>query len=122
MKDSEPLPVETPDSDTLSGPQYEKGVTIQIFSAGRIRCINDIDPENSIVGNMSSYDKDFNAQITNWLKMNNVDTSTPIKIIGTLDSSYSDVSKVTDVLDKMGITKYQLSSGLNPAEYYSPES
>lgn len=91
-------------------------VTIQIFDFGRVRCVNNAG--NNVVGNMSTTDYDFKKQFANWLKMNNVDSSSSVLINTTNDADYSDITKVINALKANGITEFELSSTLDKIEYY----
>lgn len=97
----------------------EEDITIQIFSVGRVRCINNKDSSNTVAGNMHTMDYDFEKQMGKWLKMNKVDSSTGIVVNSTNDADYSDITKVIDILEKRGISKYKLSSNLTEADYYN---
>lgn len=77
--------VEVPESTSGANDDVAEDVTIQIYCLGRVRCVNNVNAKNSIVGNMSTLDFDFNRQLANWLKMNNVDSSTEITVRERLD-------------------------------------
>lgn len=112
------IEVETPESISASDENITEDITIQIFRGGRIRCINNHDSSNTVVGNMNTSDYDFEKQLANWIKMNKVDSSTGIIVNSTNDADYSDITKVIDTLNKSGISKFKLSSSLTPSDYY----
>lgn len=109
--------VEVPESTSGANDDVAEDVTIQIYCLGRVRCVNNVNAKNSIVGNMSTLDFDFNRQLANWLKMNNVDSSTGIVVNSTKNTDYSDILKVVDALNENGITKFRLSSTLSEMDY-----
>ncbi len=109
--------VEVPESSSGANDDVAEDVTIQIYCLGRVRCVNNVNAKNSIVGNMSTLDFDFNRQLANWLKMNNVDSSTGIIVNSTKNTDYSDILKVVDALNENGITKFRLSSTLSEMDY-----
>lgn len=111
--------VEVPESTSGANDDVAEDVTIQIYCLGRVRCVNNVNAKNSIVGNMSTLDFDFNRQLANWLKMNNVDSSTGIVVNSTKNTDYSDILKVVDALNENGITKFRLSSTLSEMDYYN---
>lgn len=110
--------IETPESINASDENITEDVTIQIFSVGRVRCINNKDSSNTVVGNMNTSDYDFEKQLANWIKINKVDSSTGIIVNSTNDADYSDITKVIDTLNKSGISKFKLSSSLTTSDYY----
>lgn len=111
--------VEVPESSSGANDDVAEDVTIEIYCLGRVRCVNNVNAKNSIVGNMSTLDFDFNRQLANWLKMNNVDSSTGIIVNSTKKTDYSDILKVVDALNENGITKFRLSSTLSEMDYYN---
>lgn len=111
--------VEVPESSSGANDDVAEDVTIEIYCLGRVRCVNNVNAKNSIVGNMSTLDFDFNRQLANWLKMNNVDSSTGIVVNSTKKTDYSDILKVVDALNENGITKFRLSSTLSEMDYYN---
>lgn len=111
--------IKTPESVTQTNENIQEDITIQIFRGGRVRCINNINPQGTPVANMNTYDHDFNQQFANWVKMNSVDSSTGVIINSTNDANYSDIIKVVDALNNNDITKYKLSSGLPSSSYYN---
>ena len=112
------IKIETPESISVSDENIPEDITIQIFSLGRIRCINNKDSSNTVVGNMNTSDYDFEKQLAYWIKMNKVDSSTGIIVNSTNDADYSDITKVIDILNKSGISKFKLSSSLTTSDYY----
>lgn len=112
------IKIETPESIRVSDENIPEDITIQIFSLGRIRCINNKDSSNTVVGNMNTSDYDFEKQLADWIKMNKVDSSTGIIVNSTNDADYSDITKVIDILNKSGISKFKLSSSLTTSDYY----
>lgn len=111
--------VDTPASVSTNDSEIEEDVTIQIFSLGRVRCINNSNKNNSVIGNLNTIDYDFSTQFANWLKMNNVDASTGIIVNSTNDADYSDITKVVEALRTNGITKFRLTSTLSISDYYN---
>lgn len=109
---------ELPESNSVSNADIKEDVTIQVFSVGRVRCINNKDASNTVVGNMNTVDLDFKNQLANWLRMNNVDSTTGVIVNSTNDADYSDITKVVETLNENGITKFKLSSSLNTSDYY----
>ena len=64
------------------------------------------------MGNMQTYKYDFEQQLQNWLKLNNVDESAELIIQASKDADYSDINKVFNALQKAGLTKFTLKSDL----------
>ena len=102
--------IEVAESVSSGSMRSAKDVTIQINSVGSVRCINNANTSNTVIGNMSTYDFHFDNQLTNWLKMNKVNSSTNINVIASKDAEYSDITKVLDALRENGITKFRLSN------------
>ena len=119
IKKNKALNVENTEPLSVVDEVSTEDVTIQIFSIGKVRCINNKNSSNTVVGNMSTFDLDFEKQLSSWLKMNNVDDSTTtILVNSTNDADYSDIKKVIDTLNKCKISKIKLSSNLKNSDYY----
>lgn len=50
-------------------------VTIKLQRHGYVRCLDNRNGENGVVGNMMTYELDFDSQVENWLKINDVKSS-----------------------------------------------
>ncbi|MDE6324523.1 MAG: biopolymer transporter ExbD [Paramuribaculum sp.] len=118
MMENKTMEIENTEPIRLSDEAITEDVTIQIFSISRVRCINNKNSSSTVVGNMSTYDYDFDKQLSNWLKMNKVDSTTGIIVNSTKDADYSDITKVIDTLNKNGISKFKLSSSLSDSDYF----
>lgn len=90
--------------------EIAEDVTIQINDVGRVRCINNINANNSVIGNMGTYEYDFERQLGDWLKMNNVDSSTGVVIRTSRNADYSDITKVFEALQANGVKRYRIAN------------
>lgn len=115
---SKALKFETPNSATAQDSKIAEDITIQIYKFGRVRCINNVNPDGSIIGNMSTMDYDFSKQLSNWLKMNNVNSSTGIVVNSSKDADYSEITKVIEILQENGITNFRVTNTLSNSDYY----
>ena len=106
LKQKEPVQVVTPEY------LKENNVIIQINKYGKVRCLDNRRESNNVVGNMQTYKYDFEQQLQNWLKLNNVDESAELIIQASKDADYSDINKVFNALQKAGLTKFTLKSDL----------
>ena len=119
MTKNKTLNVENTELISVEDEVSTEDITIQIFSSGKVRCLNNKNSSNTVVGNMSTFDIDFEKQLSSWLKMNNVDDSTTaILVNSTNDADYSDITKVIDTLNKNRLSKIKLSSNLKNSDYY----
>lgn len=118
MMKNRTIEIENLESISASDDAITEDVTIQIFSVGHVRCINNKNSSSSVVGNINTSDYDFEKQLSNWLKMNNVDSTTGIIVNSTNDADYSDITKVIDILNKSGMSNFKLSSSLRNSDYY----
>lgn len=96
----------------------QANVTIQVFKYGEIRFINNKDANNPVISNMNTSDHNFDKQVGEWLKLNNLDASNSFEVCTTNQAEFSDIDKLLDALRKNGITTFSLSSNLNQSDYY----
>lgn len=115
---SKTLKFETQNSKTAQDSKIVEDITIQIYNFGRVRCINNINPNGSIIGNLNTMDYDFAKQFSNWLKMNNVNSSTGIVVNSSKDADYSEITKVVEILQENGITNFRVTNTLSNSDYY----
>lgn len=104
--------VEIPEPEPSANEGISEDVTIQIFAIGRVRCLNNTDQENTVIGNLRTIDYDFQDQLSSWLKMNNVDSTTVVGVNSSSGADYSDITKVVETLKDNGISNIKLSSDL----------
>lgn len=84
-------------------------ISIEMLYFGKIRCVNNTNADNSIIGNMDISDYGFEDQLSNWFEINNIDNASRITIETSEDTDYSDIKKLIETLDKLGYTEYKLT-------------
>lgn len=90
--------------------EVSEDITIRVLRYGEVQCTNNTDRANSVIGNLHTYEHDFDRQLAMWLRMNEVNSSKRVVIRAANDADYSDITNVIEVLNANGISNFRLSN------------
>lgn len=83
---------------------------LKISRYGKVRCYNLTEGADGTPAVLSAYSYDLKHEIGTWMRMNGLDTDSPVGIRADENADYSDVVTVIDALHSMGMNRYRMVS------------